>query len=36
VLRTGRLVLEGQSAGLLHDPRVIDLYLGGEGGVPLH
>jgi branched-chain amino acid transport system ATP-binding protein len=30
VLRTGRLALEGPSAGLLHDPRVIDLYLGGE------
>ena len=35
VLRTGRLALEGPSAGLLHDPRVIDLYLGGDGGVPL-
>jgi branched-chain amino acid transport system ATP-binding protein len=30
VLRTGRLALEGPSAGLLHDPRVVDLYLGGE------
>jgi ABC-type branched-subunit amino acid transport system ATPase component/ABC-type branched-subunit amino acid transport system permease subunit len=33
VLRTGRLALEGPSAELLHDPRVIDLYLGGEAPV---
>jgi branched-chain amino acid transport system ATP-binding protein len=30
VLRTGRVALEGPSAILRHDPRVIDLYLGGE------
>jgi branched-chain amino acid transport system ATP-binding protein len=30
VLRTGRLALEGSSASLIHDPRVVDLYLGGE------
>lgn len=30
VLRTGRLALEGPSAQLLHDPRVVDLYLRGE------
>jgi branched-chain amino acid transport system ATP-binding protein len=30
VLRTGRLALEGPSASLLHDTRVVDLYLGGE------
>ena len=29
VLRTGRLALEGSSAELRHDPRVLDLYLGG-------
>ncbi len=31
VLRTGRVALEGASAELRHDPRVLDLYLGGEG-----
>jgi branched-chain amino acid transport system ATP-binding protein len=30
VLRTGRLALEGRSAELRHDPRVVELYLGGE------
>jgi branched-chain amino acid transport system ATP-binding protein len=30
VLRTGRVALEGPSADLRHDPRVLDLYLGGE------
>jgi ABC-type branched-subunit amino acid transport system ATPase component len=30
VLRTGRLALEGPSASLLHDPHVVDLYLGGS------
>jgi branched-chain amino acid transport system ATP-binding protein len=30
VLRTGRVALEGPSAALRHDPRVLDLYLGGE------
>ncbi len=29
VLRTGRVALEGTSAELRHDPRVLDLYLGG-------
>jgi len=29
VLRTGHLALEGASADLRHDPRVLDLYLGG-------
>jgi len=30
VLRTGHLALEGPATSLLHDPRVVDLYLGGE------
>lgn len=30
VLRTGRVALEGPAADLRHDPRVLDLYLGGE------
>jgi branched-chain amino acid transport system ATP-binding protein len=30
VLRTGHLALAGPSANLLHDPHVVDLYLGGE------
>jgi branched-chain amino acid transport system ATP-binding protein len=29
VLRTGRVALEGPSATLQHDPRVVELYLGG-------
>ena len=29
VLRNGRVALEGASASLQHDPRVLDLYLGG-------
>jgi branched-chain amino acid transport system ATP-binding protein len=29
VLRTGHVALEGPSAELRHDPRVLDLYLGG-------
>lgn len=29
VLETGRIVLEGEASKLLHDPRVIDAYLGG-------
>jgi branched-chain amino acid transport system ATP-binding protein len=29
VLRNGRVALEGKSASLQHDPRVLDLYLGG-------
>ena len=38
VLRTGRLALEGSSAELRHDPRVLDLYLGGgdEPAVSAH
>ena len=38
VLRTGRLALEGASAELRHDPRVLDLYLGGgdEPAVSAH
>jgi branched-chain amino acid transport system ATP-binding protein len=31
VLRTGRVALEGLSAQLQHNPRVVDLYLGGGG-----
>jgi branched-chain amino acid transport system ATP-binding protein len=34
VLRTGRLALEGPSADLRHDPRVLDLYLGAEAAMP--
>ncbi len=30
VLRTGRVALDGPAADLRHDPRVLDLYLGGE------
>jgi branched-chain amino acid transport system ATP-binding protein len=30
VLRTGKVALEGPSATLENDPRVVDLYLGGE------
>jgi branched-chain amino acid transport system ATP-binding protein len=30
VLRNGRVALEGASAQLQHDPRVLDLYLGGS------
>ncbi|MBV9282206.1 MAG: ATP-binding cassette domain-containing protein [Chloroflexi bacterium] len=30
VLRTGHLALEGPSASLRQDPRVVELYLGGE------
>ena len=30
VLQTGRIVLEGRAAELLHDPRIRDAYLGGE------
>jgi len=30
VLQTGRVVLEGAAADLLHDPRIRDAYLGGE------
>jgi branched-chain amino acid transport system ATP-binding protein len=30
VLRTGRVALEGPATDLRHDPRVLDLYLGGE------
>jgi branched-chain amino acid transport system ATP-binding protein len=30
VLQTGRIVLEGRAADLLHDPRIRDAYLGGE------
>lgn len=30
VLRTGQLALEGPSADLLHNPHVVDLYLGEE------
>jgi branched-chain amino acid transport system ATP-binding protein len=29
VLRNGRVALEGASGDLQHDPRVLDLYLGG-------
>ena len=32
VLQTGRVVLEGAAADLLHDPRIRDAYLGGEPG----
>lgn len=32
VLRNGRIALEGDSAALRHDPRVLDLYLGGSDG----
>ena len=32
VLRTGRVALAGSSADLRHDPRVLELYLGGEVG----
>jgi branched-chain amino acid transport system ATP-binding protein len=28
VLRNGRVALQGDSASLQHDPRVLDLYLG--------
>jgi branched-chain amino acid transport system ATP-binding protein len=30
VLETGKIVLEGQAQGLLHDPMVIEAYLGGH------
>ena len=30
VLDTGKVVLEGSSSDLLHDPLVINAYLGGE------
>jgi branched-chain amino acid transport system ATP-binding protein len=32
VLRIGRVALEGPAGDLRHDPRVLDLYLGGEPG----
>jgi branched-chain amino acid transport system ATP-binding protein len=31
VLETGRIVLEGRANDLLHDPMVIEAYLGGHG-----
>jgi len=31
VLQTGRIVLQGPAKELLHDPRIRDAYLGGEG-----
>jgi branched-chain amino acid transport system ATP-binding protein len=33
VLDTGRVVLGGQAEQLLHDPMVINAYLGGETAV---
>jgi branched-chain amino acid transport system ATP-binding protein len=32
VLRNGRVALEGPREALQHDPRVLDLYLGGGEG----
>lgn len=33
VMRNGRIALEGSSESLRHDPRVLDLYLGGAADV---
>jgi ABC-type branched-subunit amino acid transport system ATPase component len=34
VLETGRNALEGRGEDLLHDPKVVELYLGGGSGEP--
>jgi len=33
VLRSGRVVLEGESASIRRDPRVVEAYLGGAAGL---